>query len=117
MAVVHNPAGRYEGLLLLSSSSTKLPGEAPSTSTIRSQHAARAESGSIVQTYNEAVAARVLIVMDSGERCKCSSRVHPSGWGPLSCLLSRGLQIAVVPRGVSPTDSVYAPIVGHTFVY
>jgi len=23
--------------------------------------------------------------MDTGVRCKCSSRVHPSGWGALSC--------------------------------
>ena len=79
-----------------SSSSTKLPGEAPSTSTIWSQHAARATSGSIEQTYNQAVAAGVLIVTDSCVRC---------------------VKIAVVPRVVGPTDSVYAPIVGNTFVY
>ena len=42
-------------------------------------------------------------------------------WGLL--FVERGLQIAVVPRGVGPTDSVYtqvyAPAVvhGHTFVY
>jgi hypothetical protein len=75
---VASPPGNMKAILS-SSSSTKLPGEAPSASTIRSQHAARAESGSIVQTYNESVAADVLIVMDSGVRCKCSSRVHPSG--------------------------------------
>jgi hypothetical protein len=23
--------------------------------------------------------------MDTGVRCKCSSRVHPLGWGPFSC--------------------------------
>ena len=27
------------------------------------------------------------------------------------------MKIAVVPRVVGPADSVYAPIVGHTFVY
>ena len=38
-------------------------------------------------------------------------------WGLL--FVERGLQIAVVPRGVGPTDSVYAPAIvhGHTFVY
>ena len=36
-------------------------------------------------------------------------------WGLL--FVERGLQIAIVPRGVGPTDSEYAPIVGHTFVY
>ena len=36
-------------------------------------------------------------------------------WGLL--FVERGLQIAVVPRVVGPTDSVYIPIVGHTFVY
>jgi hypothetical protein len=33
-------------------------------------------------------------------------------WGLL--FVERGVKIAVVERGVSP---VYAPIVGHTFVY
>ena len=34
-----------------------------------------------MQTYDKAaVAAGVLIVTVSGVRCKCSSRVHPSGW-------------------------------------
>ena len=79
---IASPPGDMKAIFS-SSSSTKLPGEAPSTSTIRSQHAAPAgaESSSIVKTYNKAVAAGVLIVMDSGVRCKCSSRVHPSGWG------------------------------------
>ena len=36
-------------------------------------------------------------------------------WGLL--FVERGVKIAVVPRVVGPTDSVYAPIVGHTFVY
>ena len=36
-------------------------------------------------------------------------------WGLL--FVERGLQIAVVPRVVGPTDSVYVPIVGHTFVH
>ena len=36
-------------------------------------------------------------------------------WGLL--FVERCVKIAVVPRGVGPTDSVYAPIVGHTFVY
>ena len=38
-------------------------------------------------------------------------------WGLL--FVERGLQIAVVPRGVGPMDSVYAPTIvhGHTFVY
>jgi hypothetical protein len=35
-------------------------------------------------------------------------------WGLL--FVERGVQIAVVERVVGPTDSVYAPIVGHTFV-
>ena len=40
-------------------------------------------------------------------------------WGLL--FVERGVKIAVVPRVVvgppRATDSVYAPIVGHTFVY
>ena len=36
-------------------------------------------------------------------------------WG-LLCV-ERGVKIAVVERVVGPTDSVYAPIVLHTFVY
>ena len=36
-------------------------------------------------------------------------------WGLL--FVERGVKIAVVERVVGPTDSVYVPIVGHTFVY
>jgi hypothetical protein len=35
-------------------------------------------------------------------------------WGLL--FVERGVKIAVVERGVSPTDSVYTPIVGHTYI-
>jgi hypothetical protein len=35
-------------------------------------------------------------------------------WGLL--FVERDVKIAVVEREVSPTDSVYAPIVGHTYI-
>ena len=31
--------------------------------------------------------------------------------------VERGLQIVCAPRVVGPTDSVYTPIIGHTFVH
>ena len=58
-----------------------------------------------------------------------SPRSEEEGWKWAATLLSerrapatlevfveRGVKIAVVERGVGPTDSVYAPIVGHTYI-